>query len=549
MARAVPVFYDCEASALEGFPIEIGWACADAKTGAITSESHLILPPAHWPIEEMWDPDAEKLHGIRLSQLRLNGEPVREVAGRMNRFLDGRELFSDDPHDEAWLWLIFEAAGLEPAFTIPRLDAKTLIAALATERGMDAAALARAKAAAARTRAAPAPCRSRCSQFGGPLEYSRAGNLGAMMATGKVDGQGPRPEGCGGPVRYEKAETILRIALDMQGTAEGLSLDDIGRHYSDKPLSRRTAERLRDAIERVFPQVQQANPGELPKRWRLPAATVSGLATITADELADLTTAVTVLRRDNMLTQAENAERVISKLRALLKTAVMTRIDPDLEALTEAEGLAMRPGPKPKINADVVSALRQAILATKKVRIHYLYRGSGKRGFDIVHPYGFLYGNRHYLVAWSENEEARDFRNFSLSNIERVELLDRPFRKRRFSLREYAERSFGVFQEKPFNVVWKFSPKAAPDAKEFLFHPTQKMEERPGGELVVRFRAGGALEMAWHLFTWGENVEVIAPKRLIRAFAQAPRSAETLGQVAAKHSRFAGLGEKETEDI
>jgi hypothetical protein len=152
----------------------------------------------------------------------------------------------------------------------------------------------------------------------------------------------------GAPMRYEKAETILRIALDMQGTAEGLSLDDIRQNYSDKPLSRRTAERLRDAIERVFPNVQQANAGELPKRWRLPSATVSGLAAITADELSDLTTAVSVLRRDNMVTQAENTKRVISKLRALLKPPVMARIDPDIEALTEAEGFAMRPGPRPK---------------------------------------------------------------------------------------------------------------------------------------------------------------------------------------------------------
>ncbi|HEY6579229.1 MAG TPA: hypothetical protein VIY09_07885, partial [Rhizomicrobium sp.] len=41
-------------------------------------------------------------------------------------------------------------------------------------------------------------------------------------------------------MRYEKADTILRIALDMQGTAEGLSLEDIQRNYSDKLLSRRT---------------------------------------------------------------------------------------------------------------------------------------------------------------------------------------------------------------------------------------------------------------------------------------------------------------------
>ena len=316
-------------------------------------------------------------------------------------------------------------------------------------------------------------------------------------------------------MRYEKAETILRIALDMQGSALGLSLDDIQRNYADEPLSRRTAERLRDAVERLFPQVEQANPGEIPKRWRLPGGVMHGLASVTADELADMATAVSVLRRENMRVQAESAERVISKMRALLKRPVMARIEPDLEALTEAEGLALRPGPKLKIDAEVVGALREAIITRRKVRLHYLYRGSGKRGYETVHPYGFLYGNRHYLVAWSESERAKDFRNFSLSNIERVEPLDRSFaRKRRFSLKEYAERSFGVFQEEPVDVVWKFTPKAAADAREFLFHPSQIIEPQPDGSLIVRFRTGGLMEMAWHLFTWGDQVEVLKPRRL-----------------------------------
>jgi predicted DNA-binding transcriptional regulator YafY len=316
-------------------------------------------------------------------------------------------------------------------------------------------------------------------------------------------------------MRYEKAETILRIALDMQGSALGLSLDDIRRNYADKPLSRRTADRLRDAIERLFPQIEQVNPGEIPKRWRLLGGVVGGLANVTADELADLATAVSLLRRENMSVQADSTERVISKMRALLKRPAILRIDPDLEALTEAEGLAMQPGPRPKINLEIVAALRQAILSSKKVRLHYLYRGSGKRGFDTVHPYGFLYGMRHYLVAWSESDWARDYRSFALSNIERVEILDRKFtRKRGFSLQAYAERSFILFQEKPFNVVWRFSPEAAADARQFLFHPTQAFEEGPDGSLIVRFRAGGALEMCWHLFTWGNQVEVLAPRHL-----------------------------------
>ena len=327
--------------------------------------------------------------------------------------------------------------------------------------------------------------------------------------------QGPKLTSAGGHVRYEKAETILKIALDMQGTAEGLSLDDIQRKYADPPLSRRTAERLRDAIERVFPQMQQANPGELPKRWRLPSGTASGFAAISAEELADLTAGISLLRRENMVTQVANAERAVSKIRALIKPDAQRRIAPDLEALTEAEGIAMRPGPRPKINPDIVAALRQAILANRKIRIHYKYRGSGKIGYDTVHPYGILYGNRHYLVAWSENEQARDFRNFAMSNIERVELLDKSFTKKRsFSLQKYAEKSFGVFQEEPFNVVWMFSPRAAPDAREFLFHPTQMMEDQSDGSLIVRFRAGGSKEMIWHLMTWGAEVTVLAPRKL-----------------------------------
>ena len=318
-------------------------------------------------------------------------------------------------------------------------------------------------------------------------------------------------------MRYEKAETVLRVALDMQASALGLSLEEIQRNYSDKPLSRRTAERLRDAIERLFPQIEQANPGEVPKRWRLPGGTVNGLATVTASESADLGTAISLLRRDNMDGQAENAERGIAKLRALVKRPVMNRIEPDLEALTEAEGLAMRPGPRPKIKIEIVNALREAIITKHKVKLHYLYRGSRKRGYQVVHPYGFLYGNRHYLVAWSESDAAKDFRSFALSNIERVEVLERTFtRKPRFSLREYAERSFGVFQEEPVEVVWKFTPTAAPDAREFLFHPTQTMHEQPDGSLVVQFRAGGLMEMAWHLVTWGNEVKILRPRQLLK---------------------------------
>jgi predicted DNA-binding transcriptional regulator YafY len=32
--------------------------------------------------------------------------------------------------------------------------------------------------------------------------------------------------------------------------------------------------------------------------------------------------------------------------------------------------------------------------------------------------------------------------------------------------------------------------------------------------MVVRFKASGHLEMSWHLYAWGDNVEVIKPTKL-----------------------------------
>ena len=40
------------------------------------------------------------------------------------------------------------------------------------------------------------------------------------------------------------------------------------------------------------------------------------------------------------------------------------------------------------------------------------------------------------------------------------------------------------------------------------------MTEEPDGSLIVRFTASGHLEMVWHLYMWGDAVEVLAPESL-----------------------------------
>lgn len=59
---------------------------------------------------------------------------------------------------------------------------------------------------------------------------------------------------------------------------------------------------------------------------------------------------------------------------------------------------------------------------------------------------------------------------------------------------------------------WEFSVKAAPEAENFVFHPDQETIKNKDGSLTVKFRAGGTLEMAWHLYTWGKEVKVVKPR-------------------------------------
>ena len=97
---------------------------------------------------------------------------------------------------------------------------------------------------------------------------------------------------------------------------------------------------------------------------------------------------------------------------------------------------------------------------------------------------------------------ADDPQFWRLDRMSGARMLEQTFeRDPEFDLRSYAERSFGTFQERPFEVVLRFDADAAHDAENFLFHPSQTAKWNEHGTITVRFRAGGIHEMCWHLVT------------------------------------------------
>ena len=317
-------------------------------------------------------------------------------------------------------------------------------------------------------------------------------------------------------MRYERVKDIVRLAVRLQAAHGGLTLDDI---RGDFGVSRRTAERLRDAVEAAFGPLEIVETANVKRHWRLRSDALRRLATFTAEELAELTSAATALSRSGLEERATLLRDLAEKLRAMQRSASLERIESDLEALVHAEGLATRPGPKERIDAGLLALLREAITTTRVVEFQYLAQTTGRRRRYRVRPHGLLYGNRAFLVAPTDRHG--DLRLWRLANMSEARLAPETFeRDPEFDLERYAERSFGTFQEKPVRVVLRFDADVARDASTFLFHPQQSVEENGDGSLTVRFEAGGIDEMCRHLFTWGETVAVEKPVRLRRRLAR-----------------------------
>ena len=311
---------------------------------------------------------------------------------------------------------------------------------------------------------------------------------------------------------YGKMLDLFDLAMQMQSSSDGLSLSDIQNQYK---ISRRTAERMRDALLRYFPQMEEVDTGERTKRWRIPQRTLNSLIAFSSDELTALKTATDSLKQNGLTNQAATIEQIASKLKSLIKPEQKRKIEVDAEELMKAEGLALRPGPRIVVDNHILEQIREAILSCHQIRLKYYNKQSGKTSTNILMPYGILYGERnHYLLArHSDGYYGDEVHHFILSNIKGIEILPETYQiPNNFSLAKHAEKSFGVFQEEPFEVEWRFDKEVADDAKRYIFHPTQKMKENKDGSLTVKFKAGGRLEMDWHLYTWGEHVKVIKPE-------------------------------------
>ncbi|MHB8530936.1 MAG: helix-turn-helix transcriptional regulator [Caulobacteraceae bacterium] len=323
-------------------------------------------------------------------------------------------------------------------------------------------------------------------------------------------------------MRHDKAVRLLRLARLLAGSAEGLTLDEMAAALG---VGRRTAERVRDAVREVFPHLEEI-PDPPTRRFRIPGGLDGVFQSPSAEELSALRGAAELLTAQGAGVRAMALFELERKILGQMRSSARRRIAPDLEALVQAEAIASHAGPRPFEDGAVLAAVRSAITALRALR--FVYDGGRAPGrVREVAPCGILFGRSNYLVAIEAEGEPRTWR---LDRMRQVEVLSRSAAAPAdFSLADYAAESFGVFHGPTEDVVLRVAAERAGDALAWRFHARQAIEPLADGRVEVRFRAAGMLELAWHLFTWGDGVEILQPPSLRLLMVEA------LEQALARH--------------
>ena len=82
-----------------------------------------------------------------------------------------------------------------------------------------------------------------------------------------------------------------------------------------------------------------------------------------------------------------------------MKPEQKRRIEVDAEELIKAEGLVLRPGPKIRVDTQIIDKIRQAILSCHQVKLKYKSKMDG-RIFDYkLIPYGFFIWTKSSLFG------------------------------------------------------------------------------------------------------------------------------------------------------
>ena len=302
--------------------------------------------------------------------------------------------------------------------------------------------------------------------------------------------------------RYSRNTDILELAFAMASRPQGVTIKDIEMEYG---VSRRTAERMRDSLINIFPQIEELEIEDQynAKHWGFTNHAILPLVSFTPKEIVNIEQ---YERRTTNKEVKSELKSTIDKIKLLSKKRSHS-VEQNIELFMQTEGYAVRQMPQYKMNYEHLNVVREGLRDSKIITAKYHDKPRK------LEPLGLIYGEKVYLVA-REKAKGDGIYNYLLHKFEDMKLSDETFEKGDFNLQEYSNRSFGIYQGELLNVKLLFNQENAEEASKYNFHPTQKGKWNEDGTYTVTFKASGSREIIWHVFKWGSGCKILAPRSL-----------------------------------
>lgn len=317
---------------------------------------------------------------------------------------------------------------------------------------------------------------------------------------------------------YDKARELLDLAMALAASHYGLTAVEIEQRLAENARVKKQSAALERQRQRMLTQLsnlfgtglEMTIDDEGHRRWTLRTKDLANMPLVDPADLASLGRAIGLMAKLGERDAADRLSRLSNLLQMALDGRRRARFEVDFEALRDSQAIVAQPGPQIEVDPAIERAVSEAIL--KGRCLDFVYQKVPRS----VEPVGVLLGPRKYLVARSTNStEWAEASHWRMDRIVQPVVSDRPARSmpEGFTIAHHARRCFGVFwnKEEYQDVEWRFAPRAATSAANWRFHPDQTLQHHSDGSLTVRFKASGHYEMAWHLYQWGDAVEVIAP--------------------------------------
>jgi predicted DNA-binding transcriptional regulator YafY len=170
----------------------------------------------------------------------------------------------------------------------------------------------------------------------------------------------------------------------------------------------------------------------------------------------------------------------------------------------------------------ILAKLAEAWASQCQVKLTYQSLPAEKATERIIEPYFIEPAapcHSSYVVAYCHR--AGEVRVFKLERIEDIELIQQTYNiPSDFDANKFFASAWGiVVGDEVKTVKLKFHPEIARLIEETIWHPSQMVERKRNGSVIMTLKVFDTYEFRSWILQWGEKVEVVEPEELRQAIA------------------------------